>query len=247
LGKVSVRLRQVEAAREYYDRALKLRQELFEADKLSVKAKQDMAVTFWAIGDLELQLGNARSALENYQAAHKFRDALYQEDRDSSEMQWDLSGSLYRLGNACLALGQTSDAEDNYQDCMRFREQVAEKDPSNTLKQIDLMLSRARCGQHEEASRIAAELLDRSYPNPGTLFSIACGYSLCVSAVGWGKASDSLTPDEQTLQQRYTERAIENLQQAIARGYKDLMAIETDPDLVPLRERAAYKELVQKP
>lgn len=60
--------------------------------------------------------------------------------------------------------------------------------------------------------------------NPRVLYHLACAYSQD------GKKKD----------------AIEALQNAVEKGFKDVLALETDPDLEPIRKEPAFQGLVEK-
>jgi hypothetical protein len=49
-----------------------------------------------------------------------------------------------------------------------------------------------------------------------------------------------------TLQGQYAGRAVELLQQAVSRGYKDAEHLKKDEDLRGLREREDFKKLIRQ-
>jgi hypothetical protein len=44
--------------------------------------------------------------------------------------------------------------------------------------------------------------------------------------------------------QQYEEKSLAALQDLVAQGYKDLMTLETEPDLDPVRDRPAFQKLL---
>ena len=95
------------------------------------------------------------------------------------------------------------------------------------------MLSLARCGQYQQAAGLADAIRKATSSDPTFLFCVACGYALCIPAVVEGK--DKLSSEEQALQKRYADSALDALRQAIAKGYDDRVTLETDPDLAPIQ------------
>src|SRR5262249_9360989 len=68
------------------------------------------------------------------------------------------------------------------------------------------------------------------------LFHCACGYALCSAAA-------SNDPEKAG---RYAQAALGALDRAIARGWRDAVALERDPDLDPVRGRPGYAALLRK-
>jgi hypothetical protein len=91
-------------------------------------------------------------------------------------------------------------------------------------------------GQHERAAQIA-DKLRTGKPDSEMLFEIACGYALCAAA-----ARD----DDGSARERYVAAAVAALTDAVARGYSDGVALETEPDLRALHGDSGYQALVAK-
>jgi hypothetical protein len=156
-----------------------------------------------------------------------------------------LSKSYYRLATAELHLGDPA-AGGHYRESLRLREALAKADPTNASHKIGRMLALARCGDHAEAARAAADLGRPESGDPSILFGAACGYALCVAGVTQGKSPDALTAEDRKVQDGYAAAAVELLTRAVALGYKDLVALEIDPDLLPLHEYPAYRQLLDR-
>ncbi len=97
-----------------------------------------------------------------------------------------------------------------------------------------LMLARARCGQHEKAAERAAVLQRTAGKNVRVLFQAACGYALCSAAAGQETAPGK----------EYRAKALGVLREMIAAGYRDRAELERDPDLDPIRDDAAFREVL---
>ena len=146
---------------------------------------------------------------------------------------------------ANIFLGKDT-AKQFFEQSLRLREQFVAADPKNTSKQIALMLAQARCGRHVDASLIANQIRESSSKDRGNLFYVGCCYALCVADVAQGKAADQLTAAELALQEQYANSAVETIRQAIELGYNDVVALEMDPDLEPILQLPAYRELIAK-
>jgi tetratricopeptide (TPR) repeat protein len=242
LGKAASRLGDEGRAREHYRECATLRQEMVQADPLNAYAQQELGRVQDALGDLEVEYGHPREAAEGYAQARARFDALCTKDAGNPEFQWYRANADYHLGVARALLGDAATAERHYRDCLAVRQRLQKDDPRNIQRRIELMLVEARLGQHEAASRTAAEVCAYAPQHPGKLFAAACGYALCVPAA---RAAKSGGPGD--LPRVYAGKALETLRRAIACGFKDRRALEEVPDLQSVRGEEGFKTLVAAP
>jgi hypothetical protein len=64
---------------------------------------------------------------------------------------------------------------------------------------------------------------------------MSCSFAVCSGAVA---------ANESQLRERYADRALEALRQAVARQYRDVVNLETEPDLDALRDRPEFKAIL---
>jgi tetratricopeptide (TPR) repeat protein len=105
--------------------------------------------------------------------------------------------------------------------------------------------SRGRADEAERSWLLARGVFER-LPDRGcnNLFIIACvraGYAAMI-----GEAGATPTTEDQAERRDQVELAIEALRGALAAGYDDVVQLKTNPDLAPLRDRAAFRELVAR-
>jgi tetratricopeptide (TPR) repeat protein len=244
LADVYFRLRDESGARGYYDQAIKIREELAAAAPQNTRYKADVASAYAALGDLDLQLNKAALALEHYQKGHEMFEVLAKKDRSSSENIMALSTSYYRRATAKLYLKDLAGSDSDFEASLQLKEQLAKADPNNASYKAGMMLVQARLGRHADSAKLAQELAEKGAKDPSTLFRAASGYALSAAGVVHGKAHEEVTDADREQQNRYAESAIAALSQAVALGYKDVIALELDPDLLPLQAYPAYQELV---
>jgi len=101
-------------------------------------------------------------------------------------------------------------------------------------------------GQHVPAAAAAEKLCALFPKNAERLYDAACCYGLCTAGVSQGKSSEQLTPEETATRKRYAARALELVAAAVQLGYKDMVKIETDPDLAAIRQEEDYRTLVAR-
>jgi serine/threonine-protein kinase len=234
LGDVCVRLGDVKAARGWFGRALQLsRAETAKDVGGSQRGSQELAASLAAQGHFEMLTAEPAKALDSFVEAHRLYEELVTQDPKAANPRRNLAQSHYALGAACLRLGQTDAANDHFRECLKIREQLVKDDPNNTDFQIDLMLAQARCGRHAEATKQARELRRRAPHNPAVLFQAACGFALSAGSVY-----------DEMIRSEYLKQAIETMHEAVARGYRDIVALKGDPDLDLIRGDPRFGELL---
>jgi serine/threonine-protein kinase len=214
-------------------------------DKMLAQAQNPLqrAGAYLAFGDFAIRTGDPQTALDEYGKARELYDRIGRTETEGARNPSNLATTFYRLGTARLALGDRGAALEDYRRGLEHRKALAGGDPNNAVKQISLMLALARCGRHGEAAVIARKLRERAAEDPGMLFYAACGFALCAGALD-GPAADGDTPDAPEARRRYRDQAIEALERAIGHGYRDAVALETDPDLAPIRRDPAFTTLL---
>ncbi|HTK78339.1 MAG TPA: serine/threonine-protein kinase [Gemmataceae bacterium] len=246
LADVCFRLRDEAGARRYYDRAIKIREELVQKAPQSTRYQSDVASAYAALGDLDLHVNQPAPALANYEKGHAIHEALAKKDSENVEILSSLSTSFYRLGTARLYMKDQAGADRDYQESLRIKEQLAATDPASAAHKAGIMLGQARLGRHVEAAKVALEMAEKGAKDPSLLFRAACGYALCIDGTVHGKAADAITPTDREQQKHYADAALAALDQAVKLGYADVVALEMDPDLLPLHAYPVYQELLAK-
>ncbi|MCU0961386.1 MAG: protein kinase [Pirellulaceae bacterium] len=245
LGNVSFRLGAQEDAHQYFHRALEMRQAIYQQDPQSVNAKDLLAKSYDALGDFELQTGQTRDAHDCYQDAVKLLEELLAQDPSNAAVKGSLATLQYKLATALLRMDRGPEANAIYAQCLTLREELSAADPEDPQSQIALMLAHARCGHHQQAAALAGRLQQQAADNPGTLFYVACGYALSAGAVRQAaEAAASPSDDLRQLPDQYAASALEALTTAVRLGYRDVVALETDPDLEPIRQLPAFTQLI---
>jgi serine/threonine-protein kinase len=242
LGQTNAHLADVVAARQNHKKCLDQRLQMVKDDQVNDAFKIGLGAIFDVMGDLEVELGNSAAALEAYKESHEIYVKLNQKDAKNAEIRWYLGNSNYRMGTAEHILGHKESAHRHFAESLRLREEMEKSDPKNFQRQTDLLLALARCGQITKAVDIAQSLQKRAPKNPGILFTVACGYSLCIPD-GPDEPS-SVAKDQAALRRDYSAKALAALRQAMANGFKDKRALETNPDLESLRSFSGYQQLL---
>src|SRR5262249_965412 len=153
----------------------------------------------------------------------------------NEQIKKHLSRATYILGTAYLRLQNQDLAAKTYAQALQMRRAVAEKDPANLPKQKDYMANLARCGQTRAAARKAEEIRKKSPQDVDTLLNLMRCYALCTMAVSGPDARETPAVAETKLREEYAASAASCLEQAVANGFRNVVDIETDPDVDVIR------------
>jgi tetratricopeptide repeat protein len=245
LGDLKWKHNQVGEAEQHYEAALPLCVAAVRQDPYSVRNKAELFNLCGNAGDKIFLRGESARAKTFYSAAigpseqHAAVDPRVVSHRI-------LAQNYYRLATACLRLNEPAAADQYYGKCLGVRKKVYDANPEDDRNKIDLMIARARCGQHEQAASLAADLQSRKPKDVATLYQVACCYALCTAAVAHGKAPKQVTAADRASQERYGQLAVAALRAARQNGYKDVHDLEVEPDLDPIRNDSGFNSFMQE-
>ncbi|HVK07776.1 MAG TPA: serine/threonine-protein kinase, partial [Gemmataceae bacterium] len=243
LGDTRFKEGKVDEAEKEYRAALEQREGLLAITKVEPHAgflRNEIARTRVNLGDL-LLIGRRDSAgaAAEYGASLRLVRGLLKDDPDNLDKLWLAAGIHYRLGTAVPpsplfgpAFGRGLSAA-HFRECLAIRTELAKIDPKDTQGQIEVMLALGRVGRGAEAVKIADALIrDLDVQADRRLyFQAACGYAVASAAPG---------PEAKT----YRDKALGLLDTLIRGGWKDRVALETDPDLAPVRGDETFRTVV---
>lgn len=102
----------------------------------------------------------------------------------------------------------------------------------------------AKRGEHAPAVEMADSVSQDRLADHNTVYNAACVFSVASATV---RQDNRLTIAAQTeLSEKYAQRAVDLLRQAIETGYADLEHLQRDEDFDPLRMRADFRMLLLK-
>ncbi len=188
-----------------------------------------MAELLGHTGDAQLRLGKTAEALKSYQDALKYLKPEL--ERLPSKASYQLEQALLNERLAVIARlnGDIIGAKKGWEESLRIRAELLSIEPKNLLWLAGAFRASANCGRYATAVRQLESLyLKRPRSIPILLDTArAC-------AVGVAMSNDPAT------KKRYVERAIGALHTAVRAGYKDALALKTDPDLALIRNEPLF-------
>ena len=192
-----------------------------------------LAHAYSAHGDALLRLGRAEEALALYRKALPIRQAGVEKSPYNVPARAALAYTHYRLATALLRLGRREEADDEYRKALGMYEQPPLAGSASLKDRGNTAIVLARCGRDAEAVGRAEAQCKGAPRSAGARFDAACCYAVCAA-----KAADTARQAE------YRRKAVAALREAAGPGYKDVVALETDPDLDALRGDAGFGTLL---
>jgi serine/threonine-protein kinase len=250
LGEIYFRLRNLELSRTYYQKCEDIREALLRQDENDVERRRrlgsprppdfrlmaDLAEFHQMYGAMLFSLGAPLpEVLPHIDRSIALSRRVLEIDKAVGSRQ-NLARALYSRGVVAGRAGDSATAGRCFRECLEIREELTHQDASSYRKKVDLLEVLARVGAHERAAQLVEKLRLDHQKNAEFLICAARCYAQCSLAV----------PDKSALRRQYPEMALAALQTALEQGYKDLITLETHPDLDPVRESPAFKKLLEK-
>jgi hypothetical protein len=184
-----------------------------------------------------MRTGNAAAARPLLARALAILADLVKAAPDNVDYERYLGLAHYRMATLARRTGDDATAERSNQACLDIRQKLAAKDPNNVRRQMELLLILPRCGQHAGAAERAARLEGGPNVDRELLVEVAQCYAQCAAAA-------ELKAEDSRLRQEYLDRAVAAIRQALAKGFKDAVMLETEPDLDPLRSHPGFQAVL---
>ena len=240
LATLTVKLRDLGAGQKLYDRSALIREQVAEEKREFWPALYDLAVSYNHQGSMRFPLGDDPKAAREFhrKALDVFKKRATLDPADI-ENKHSLGLTLYYEATCALHSGDKDEAAAGYRECLKI---CKELDTGTTAKpyKADLMLALARCGDHAGAATIAEKLVATPPKDEAIYVQAACGFALACGVARAAGVSDA------ALVQNYVKRALECLRAAKNSGWADVVGLETDTDLEPIRNEPAFKTFLDE-
>jgi serine/threonine protein kinase len=234
-AEIYLRLRDRNKSGSYYGKVVEIREALHADNPEDYQLLGDLSEFYIYYGDMYLKLGDPQSAFAKYDRSIELGREIVAKDTDV-QYRRNLGTALYSRGLAALRMKDAAGAAKYLSESLQIREELARKDPKSEEEKMNLMLILALSDQQAEAAAIAEAVRVGREKDQELQVTIARGYAECAATT---------TGDPKT-KSSYEEKAVAALQAAVAAGYKDVMTLETDPDLQPIRDLPEFKKLLER-
>jgi serine/threonine protein kinase/tetratricopeptide (TPR) repeat protein len=133
-------------ALEEYKQALRLRQEMLQAEPTNATFEEKVLDAHDSLGVLSLAIGDNDGALATYRAALPLTAELVRRDPTNAEYQRWSGRMLADLGYALLLVGKFQESLENVDQAIAAQKDLVARDPKSTRYKVDLSRSYTRAG-----------------------------------------------------------------------------------------------------
>ena len=200
--------------------------------------KSKLATSHERLGDFLIRTGKAKESIAEYQLAVDVFRSISANDPKNIDAAADYSRTLYSLALAENRAGDKASSMDHFKTSLVIRE-ARVKEKQELTAYTDLMVTLAQNQRVKDAAEIADMVLKKYESKPSLLVDVACCFAICSGVM----PND---PPGKEAAEKYALRAMENLRKAIESGYREVVNLETEPELDPLRSREDFKNLLSE-
>jgi serine/threonine protein kinase len=229
-------------ALKHYREALAARKRLVEAEPSVAAYRNELASTHHNLGLLLEKNGQSTEAARSLREACSIREKLVAGNPHDLDARINLGWSFHQLGEILARADHREDAIDSFRQAADHERSALATAPSaerahDMLSETLMNLGEAYRADHRATDAAAAALERRTlWPNdPTRLYNVACELAGCLPLLD--------NPAQHKEQSIYSDAAMEILDQAIARGFRDQSELRNDPNLEPLRSRSDFRLL----
>jgi serine/threonine-protein kinase len=241
-GRVQSRAGDHAGAVQAVSHAVEIRSKLV-ADHPNIPEYQEgLATSYASLASARTRAGNSESVLEPAQSAIGIFTKLVGAFPDSVYYKSGLAVAHEALGSAFLDLGQFREADQAFEKAIENQKFAFDRSPGTVVFRDRLtshyaILGRSLRKQGRKRDAVQIALLRKSLcaSEPAELYDVACELAQCMR-IGRDNVQTKAAAAE----------AIEVLRSAIASGWNDALHLSRDPDLAPLHDEDAFRQLAAK-
>jgi tetratricopeptide (TPR) repeat protein len=237
VGGGEFRLRNTDSTEKLYRLAIKMAD--VEAAKTNdVVWRDKLAISHERLGDFLIRTGKPREAIAEYQHAVNTFRSISMEDQKNVDAAANHSRTLYSLALAEKRAGLADLPKGHFKASLEIRE-ARVKEKQELTAYTDLMVALAQNHRVQEATQMADMVLKKFESRPGVFVDLACCFAICAGV----PLND---PPGKAAAESYALRAVEHLRKAIELGYREIVNLETEPELDALRSREDFNRLLRE-
>lgn len=242
LGGDFTKMGQLEDAASAFKRAVTIFEELFREHPSDIALAIELSSGYLGMGYFFTHQKQHENAIPWYSRAIHTLEGAFPRGQFHRKRQ-TLCDAFWSRAQALCALKRYAEALPDWD-----RALVLDEGPNHEELRLNRAEALARAGRHAQATAQADALAKEKGLQAGTVYQLACIFSLSSAVVH----SDTGLPraDREKLTREYTTRALELLARAQAAGYfQSPAALETmkkDEDLDPLRGRDDFRKLLKE-
>jgi serine/threonine-protein kinase len=220
-------------ARPHFEQALQICASLAQQFPAHLSFKGDLASVYAEQGEAMARTGLHDQAARAFNQSLSYSRAVLARDPEEAAQRLVTAGASEWLAALAQKRGERAEAEKLWRSALEIRTELAQLESQNVPAQVALALSLAHTGRCDLALKNAEERLRTNPDRPAVLFPLARCFAACVACA----ASD-------VDRRRARALAQDALSAGVRHGYRDPVAIRTDPEFSQLLADPEFKSLV---
>jgi len=218
-------------ARSHFDEAIQICAVLADEHPADFSFTGDLASVYGEQGAALARIGADDQAEKAINQSIKYAREVLDHNPDDVAQRLVTAAASERLAAIAQKRGKSADAAAHWRAALEVRAELAQFEPNNVPAQAALALALAHSGRCGEVVAKAQGILERNSDRPAVLVPLAQCFAVCAAA----SATDRL---------RLSELALNALLAAIRNGYRDPIAIRTEPDFSRLLAESRFQGMV---
>jgi serine/threonine-protein kinase len=245
LGNVEAELGRIALSRQAHDRSVQTMEAVVDEHPSKLDYQVRLADALVSLAWHVAREENSKSeTLVIVARAIDRLEPLVRKDPEFLDFQQQTCNLLNLKGRIESETGQVKSAVATLEQARRLGEHLYREHPDDSryrrlLAESYLFLGRAQrsAGEEEQAAKAFALALELFKPlaeeTTESLFRTACTFAVC----------SELAIADESERERYADRALDALQKAVARGFRNADYLECEPDLSSIRSRPEFQDL----
>jgi tetratricopeptide (TPR) repeat protein len=249
LGEQLILRGRFDEARDNSQKAVSIQEELVKEFRENLNFKIELILSLSNLGNMYHVNNQLVLAQDFYERGLRLATTLAKDNPAVTDLQVRYASLTNYFGLLLVTTGHHKEALDRFNDVLDLQNRNQEV-PSNTYMRTHLGRAKAlqELGQINDALLATKASIHIGETDPGgqplASFDLACARALYSVLIA--KQSKELTQAEQAAKQDYADKAIKDLKHAVAGGLRNVALIRSDPDLMTLKERPDFKQLLHE-
>jgi serine/threonine-protein kinase len=221
------------AMRDHFAASLATGDRLTALDSQAITIKLYIGMVKGAYGDALLRAGAVDDAFTNYDDAFQRVSFFISKIPEDNLSQHPLLAQCHeRLGTVYARQGKKAESAKHYQEALKLRQDLLQIETNVLSRQAAYLVALAHAGKHAEASGWVQKIGSRMVHSTELQMQMARCLAICAAHDGGEKS-------------KHVPAAVKYVQDATrAKAYKNVVLLETDPDLESLRPVAEFQAVV---
>jgi serine/threonine-protein kinase len=230
-------------------RAFDLNQQLFREEPTNPETLSELGKSSTSLGEVEFAAGRFQEAERAFRQASALGEESIRRAPDDLITRGLVGETYARFAEALLRLGRSKEAAAAFGKALESLTVIFGPNPDDSHARtfyyswsVGLALTQEAQGKAADAAVIIDRLRSSAGRDPDASYELACAFSRHVDRAV--KESGPAAQQAAPVSQLHADRAMQFLREAVRAGYRDVNAIQTEPDLDPLRYRSDFRDLV---